>query len=89
SPVQAGAPVYALRVNPGVFVHYLHTRIHEENSMDAVLEKIRGAGRGPALVILRTSLVEDIPHQVPHEILYTTHDKKNKTITLVMVNPAP
>lgn len=85
--VQAGMPVYTLKVNPDVYVYYLHTRIHQENSMGAILEKIQGAGRGPALVILHTAAVADIPHQVPHEILYTTLDKKNKTLTLVQLNP--
>jgi len=84
--VREGMPVYTMRVNPDVYVYYLHTRIREENSLDTILSKIQDTDRGPALVILNTAAVPDIPRQIPHELLYTTQGNQNKTLTLVKIN---
>jgi 4-amino-4-deoxy-L-arabinose transferase and related glycosyltransferases of PMT family len=87
--VQAGTPIYTLNVSPDVYVYYLHTRISQENSMEAILEKLADTGHGQALVIMRTLAIDNIPNPIPHKVIYTTQGKRNKTLALVLLNSLP
>ena len=86
--MQPAIPVYTLDLYPDAFVYYLHTRIMQEKSMDAIMKNLATSGPGQALVIMNTFAVKAIPKQIPYRIIYTTQGKQNKTLTLVILNPS-
>lgn len=86
--VRLGVPVFTVNVSPDVYVYHLQTRIHQAQTLEEVSTERELSGPGGALLILRTQELAKIPDGLSHQILYTTRDKDNKTLSLVRL-PAP
>ena len=82
-------PVYTLHLHPDVFVYYLQPRIRQEDNLDAIVKDLKDQGHAQALLIMPTALLSNLSPQIPHAVIYSTHAKQSKALSLVRLNPVP
>ena len=80
--------ITTVAVNPDVYVYYVQLNIKTADSMHDALKKFNESSCEKVLLIIRTRNIKFIPDNIKYNVMYTTDENQDKSLSLVMIKKA-
>lgn len=81
--VVADQLIYAVRLNPDIYVYYTREDIKETNNVKKAIKVFDNSSYKNLFIIIPERYLHRIPGHINHKIIYKTDAEKNKSIYLV------